>query len=74
MNVSNPAAMSPTERKAIATLKQIALGVTEESNKHVRQIEMHLETARDVVTPEQRDAMQSLADAIREVRRVSKTF
>ena len=66
--------MDPLERKAIATLKQIALGVTEESNRNIRQIELHLDTARDVVTDDQRDAMQSLADAIREVRRVSKTF
>jgi len=66
--------IGPFEHKALQTLKQIALGVTEESNRNVRQIEMHLDTAREVVTDQQREAMQSLADAIKNVRAVSNTF
>jgi len=75
MNASNSVEkIGPFEHKAIQTLKKIALGVTEESNRNIKQIELHLGTAREVVTEEQRDAMQSLADAIRKVRAVSNTF
>jgi hypothetical protein len=72
MNASK--VIDPLERKAMQTLKQIALGVTEESNRNIKQIELHLDTARAVVTDEQREAMQGLADAIRKVREISNTF
>ena len=66
--------LSPSERKAIQSLKQITAQVTEESNNTMLIIANGIEDAGPAISDEQRTALVSLAESIRMVRAISTTF